>query len=207
MESSLVAFSLVAVVLVLTPGPDFAVVVPNAMRGRGIATTLGTVSGLTVHAAIAAAGLSVVILASDVAFSVVKYLGAAFLLFLGLRTLWQSRGAKADRPRVAPRGSEALPRWRAFRQGLLVNVLNPKAPLIYLSVMPQFLAPGVPAQPQLVAMSVLLVAIAAAWYLTLTALVHRLRPILRRFSTWIDRATGAVLVLLGVGTALQVRSP
>jgi threonine/homoserine/homoserine lactone efflux protein len=207
MGSSLLAFSLVAVILVLTPGPDFAVVVPNALRGRGIATTLGTVSGLTIHAAIAAAGLSVVILASDLAFSIVKYLGAAFLLFLGLRTLWQSRGAKADGAQAASQGSDDLPRWRAFPQGLLVNVLNPKAPLIYLSVMPQFLDPNLPAHAQLVAMSGLLVAIAAVWYLTLTALINKLRPILRRFSTWIERATGAVLILLGVGTALQTRSP
>ena len=86
MGHGLLGFALVALVLVLTPGPDFAIVVPNALRSRraGVATALGTATGLAIHALIAALGLSAIVLASDAAFSVVKYVGVAFLVLLGI---------------------------------------------------------------------------------------------------------------------------
>lgn len=205
MTSSLLAFAAVALVLVLTPGPDFAVVVPNALRGRGIATSLGTASGLAIHAAIAVAGLSSIILASDVVFSFVKYAGATFLAYLGVRALWKSRNAQPRKRRVPVSAPVPLTSSRAYRQGLLVNVLNPKAPLIYLSIMPQFLQPSQPATAQLLAMSAVLVGCALAWYMTLTMLVERLRAVIRRFATWIDRVTGAVLIGLGIRVALETR--
>lgn len=205
MTASLLAFAAVALVLVLTPGPDFAVVVPNALRGRGIATSLGTASGLAVHAAIAVAGLSSIILASDVAFSIVKYAGAAFLAYLGIRALWKSRNAQPSKQRIPASAPVPLTSRRAYQQGLLVNVLNPKAPLIYLSIMPQFLQPTQPATAQLLAMSAILVGCALSWYMILTLLVTRLRPVIERFGAWIDRATGVVLISLGIRVAFETR--
>ncbi|XAS75660.1 LysE family translocator [Dermatophilaceae bacterium Sec6.4] len=207
MEAALLTFSAVAFLLVVTPGPDFAAVVPNALRGRpaGIATALGTASGLAVHAGIAAAGLSTIVLASDCAFSLVKYLGAAFLVLLGLRALWRSRGSKtAEEPRTTV-PSRPLPIGRAYRQGLMVNVLNPKAPLIYLSVMPQFLQTNVSTTAQLLAMSAILVAIALTWYTTLTFLVAVFRPVIERFRASIDRFTGLILITLGIRVAFETR--
>ncbi|MEO9199593.1 MAG: LysE family translocator, partial [Antricoccus sp.] len=168
MKSALFAFSLVALLLVVTPGPDFAVVVPNALRGRrtGIATAFGTASGLAVHAAIAAAGLSAIILASDLAFSIIKYLGAAFLILLGIRALWKSRRSHDKREPSTTKPTRPLSVGGAYRQGLMVNVLNPKASLIYLSIMPQFLQPNVSTTHQLLAMSAILVALALTWYLS-----------------------------------------
>ncbi len=200
-------FSVVALLLVVTPGPDFAVVVPNALRGRpaGIATALGTASGLAVHAGVAAAGLSAVVLASDVAFSLVKYLGAAFLVVLGVRALWKSRGINPGKELPSTVPPRPLPVWHAYRQGLMVNVLNPKAPLIYLSIMPQFLQPNISATAQLVAMSAILDAIALTWYLSLTFLVAVFRPVIERFRAWIDRFTGAILITLGIRVALESR--
>lgn len=200
-------FSAVVLLLVVTPGPDFAVVVPNALRGRptGFATALGTASGLAVHAGIAAAGLSAIVLASDLAFSLVKYLGAAFLVLLGLRAWWKSRAPNTTKEPSAVVPSRPLPLWHAYRQGLMVNVLNPKAPLIYLSVMPQFLQPNVSATGQLLAMSAILVTIALTWYTTLTFLVAVFRPVIERFRAWIDRCTGAILITLGIRVALETR--
>lgn len=196
-----------ALLLVVTPGPDFAVVVPNALRGRraGIATALGTGSGLAVHAGIAAAGLSAIVLTSDRAFSIVKYLGAAFLILLGIRALWKSRGTHQDKKASTFKPSHPLPLRRAYRQGLLVNVLNPKAPLIYLSIMPQFLQPHVSTTAQLLAMSGILVGIALVWYVLLTFLVTVLRPMIEQFRAWIDRVTGAILITLGIRVALESR--
>ena len=101
--------------------------------------------------------------------------------------------------------SRPLPLWHAYRQGLMVNVLNPKAPLIYLSVMPQFLQPNVSATGQLLAMSAILVTIALTWYTTLTFLVAVFRPVIERFRAWIDRCTGAILITLGIRVALETR--
>lgn len=205
MVGSLLAFSAVALVLVITPGPDFATVVPNAVRGRGVATSLGTASGLAVHAGIAVAGLSSVILASDIAFSIVKYAGAAFLVYLGVRALWKSRttGVKSTPSVGATHGP--LTSGRAYQQGFFVNVLNPKAPLIYLSIMPQFLVTELSATVQLLAMSAVLVSLALGWYLILTLLVTHLRSVIERFRVWIDRTTGVVLIALGVRVALETR--
>ncbi len=203
------AFAGVALLLVLTPGADFAVVVPNALRSRrtGFATAFGTASGLAVHAGIAAAGLSAIVLASDLAFSAVKYAGAAFLVLLGIRALIKSRRDKAPAPTPAPAElrQKRLTLFGAYRQGLVVNVLNPKAPLIYLSVMPQFLQPQMPANAQLLWMSGILVAIALAWYLLLTVVIGLVRPAVQRFGAWIDRVTGVVLIGLGARVALESR--
>lgn len=207
MEPALLEFAVVALVLVLIPGPDFAVVVPNALRGpaTGTATAFGTASGLAVHAGIAAAGLSAVVLTSDLAFSAVKYLGAVFLLYLGVRSLWKSRRSHPQPAAPSPERPRVLT-WRAaYRQGLLVNLLNPKAPLIYLSVMPQFLQPTSSATAQLAAMSAILVGLALTWYTALTLLVGVLRPVIEQSRVWIDRVTGVVLIGLGVRVALESR--
>jgi len=111
MAHALLNFSLVALTLVLTPGPDFAVVVSNALRSRtaGLATASGTASGLAGHALIAAAGLSAVLLASDTAYATVKYAGAAFLIALGIRTIFKSRPPTRPQPTTL----RARPRPRA----------------------------------------------------------------------------------------------
>lgn len=207
MGAALLGFAAVALVLVMMPGPDFAVLVPNALRGRGagIATAVGIACGLAVHAGIAVAGLSAIVLASDLAFTAVKYLGAAFLLVLGFRALWKSRGRQTEQQAHAPDWSRPLTTGTAYRQGLLVNVLNPKAPLIYLSIMPQFLQPTSSSTQQLLAMSGVLVGLALTWYVLLTLLISVLRPALSRFGSWIARVTGAMLIALGVRVALESR--
>lgn len=134
-----------------------------------------------------------------------KYAGAAFLAYLGVRALWKSRRASAVREPVAEPMLAPLSSQKAYRQGLLVNVLNPKVPLIYLSVMPQFLRPDQPVTLQLLAISVTLVSCALGWYVILTLLVTRLRPVIVRFGTWIDRVTGVVLIGLGIRVAPKTR--
>lgn len=222
---------LIALVLVITPGPDFAVVVPAALRSRraGYATALGTATGLAVHAAIAALGLAALMLASDLAFSLLKYIGAVFLIVLGLRILWMSRlqpgrlgrpGPVGTRPGVAgvtdvagvdasvvADAGGAVPLARCYRRGLLVNVLNPKAPLIYLSVLPPFVRTSAAwsTTGQLLVLSTVLVILALAWYLLLSTLIGALRGFLIRFRVWIDRATGGVLIALGLRLAVQAR--
>ena len=182
MSANLLAFFAMAFILVVTPGTDFSVVVPNALRSRsaGIATA--------------------------VAFSVVKYAGAIFLVVLGVRALLRSRSTYGSGERSQPAPCERpLGVTRAYRQGLTINVLNPKAPLIYLSIMPQFLETDSPQTVQLWMMSAILVGTALVWYVALSFLVTAVRPLVERFRLWIDRVSGAVLIVLGIRVAAEVR--
>ncbi len=228
MGHGLLAFTVVALVLVVTPGPDFAVVLPHALESRraGIATACGTASGLALHAAVAAVGLSAVVLASAEVFTAVKLVGAVFLAVLGVRALWGSRrAARLGRPpaastsprtRTGERGGDSdsggwdattrpLTTRRAYGRGFGVNILNPKVPIIYLSVMPQFLDPRTATTPQLLLMAAVLVGLALGWYLLLTVLVQPVKHVVVRFRHWIDRVTGTVLIGLGIRLALEHR--
>jgi threonine/homoserine/homoserine lactone efflux protein len=138
-----------AVVLLLTPGPAVIYIVTRSVdqgRRAGLISVLGVHAGTLVHVAAAAAGLSAVLVASATAFSVVKYLGAAYLIYLGIRQLI----ARAPEPTdvtlaAAPRLS------RAFIDGFIVNVLNPKTALFFLAFLPQFVTVSAGAVPTQIA--------------------------------------------------------
>ena len=144
----LALFLAAALVLLLTPGPAVLFIVARTVeRGRraGLVSALGAATGTLFHIAAAALGLSALLLSSALAFSVVKYLGAAYLILLGLRTLL-SRDAEAASAVEAP---SAAPLWQIYRQAVLVNVLNPKTALFFFAFLPQFVDPkggAVPAQ-------------------------------------------------------------
>jgi threonine/homoserine/homoserine lactone efflux protein len=137
--TSLGIFVVAALVLLLTPGPAVLYIVARSIdqgRRAGLVSMLGVHAGTLVHVAAAAAGLSAVLAASATAFSVVKYLGAAYLVYLGLRRLVASAPAAAN-------GSPEAPRLRrAFVDGVVVNVLNPKTALFFLAFLPQFVDVG-----------------------------------------------------------------
>ena len=144
---SFLAFLVAAVILAVTPGPGIAYVVARTVAGgrtEGLASCLGTGMGGMLHVLAAALGLSLIVAQSAVAFSVVKYLGAAYLIYLGLRLLLRRDDAfKIDR--VAAQGAR-----RALVEGVLVEALNVKTALFFLAFLPQFVAPGEPLVPQLV---------------------------------------------------------
>jgi threonine/homoserine/homoserine lactone efflux protein len=133
-STSLWLFSLAALALLVIPGPAVLyVVVQSAEQGRrvGLASVAGIHLGTLVHVAAAAAGLSAIIVASALAFSVVKYAGAAYLIYLGVRKLLE-RDERVD----VERSRESL--QRAFARGAMVNVLNPKTAIFFLAFLPQF---------------------------------------------------------------------
>ncbi|MCH8684142.1 LysE family translocator [Pedomonas mirosovicensis] len=137
----LMAFAVAALALNVTPGADMTLVGVSAARGglrSGVAASLGIMVGCCAHILFAVAGLSALIAASQTAFTVLKWAGAAYLLYLawGLVRKAPAAGDKPDAP-AAP----ASP-WRAFRQGALVNVANPKVGLFFLAFLPQFLDPA-----------------------------------------------------------------
>ena len=158
--SSYFAFLVAAAILALTPGPGIAYVVARtaaAGRAEGLASCIGTAFGGFLHVGAAALGLSVLLVQSAFAFSVVKYIGAAYLIFLGLRLLL-FKSPIGDAPTHAPAVS-ALGVRRAVRDGILVEAFNVKTAMFFLAFLPQFLVPGPAVVLQLVVMGTVCVAL------------------------------------------------
>jgi threonine/homoserine/homoserine lactone efflux protein len=179
-----IGFLAVAVVVIVAPGPDFALTLKNSMRGGGAATALGVVTGQVVWVGATAAGVAALLAASHPAFVALRLVGAVYLVWLGLATLL-ARGGHT------PRHGAGSP----FRQGLLSNLANPKMPVFFISLLPQFggsyLALG--------AHGLVFAALTLCWL----ALVSRgagmlLVPRVRRI---VDVVTGVVLVALGLRLA------
>jgi len=203
--SRLGLFVVAALVLLLTPGPAVLYIVTRSVdqgRRAGLVSVLGVHAGTLVHVAAAAAGLSAVLAASATAFSVVKYLGAAYLIYLGVRQLVSRIGEPAD---VA---FTATPRLsRAFVDGFVVNVLNPKTALFFLAFLPQFVSVSRGAVPvQIACLGIVFCALGLVtdglYALTAGTAAHWLRArrgiaLTRR---WIP---GTMYIGLGLATALS----
>ena len=143
---SLLAFALAALILAITPGPGIAYVVARTVAGgrsEGLASCLGTGLGGFVHVAAAALGLSLLIAQSALAFGLVKYVGAATLVYLGIGMLLRKQQAN-DVGQVQSRGAR-----RAFAEGIVVEGMNVKTALFFLAFLPQFTSPNAPLAPQM----------------------------------------------------------
>ena len=200
----LAGFLAVATVVVITPGPDMALVARNTLAGgrsSGFATAAGTCSGLLVHSIAAALGLSALLLASSQAFTIVRTAGAVYLVWLGLRGLLSSGRTSLGEPDRA----RAVPPWTAFRQGLLTNVLNPKVALFFVALLPQFAAPGERFGVRLLTLMALFIAMGLLWLAGYTVAIHAAGGFLNRASICraIKRVIGAILVVLGLRLAFE----
>ena len=144
-STSLLGFVAAALVLLLIPGPGVLYIVARSLsqgHRAGLVSVLGLSIGALVHVAAATAGLSAILLASATAFGIVKTLGAGYLIYLGIRTLF-ARGPAASVEASAPR-----PLYRLFRDGVVVSVLNPKIAVFFLAFLPQFVEPSRGPVPQ-----------------------------------------------------------
>ncbi|WP_345673895.1 LysE family translocator [Yinghuangia aomiensis] len=192
--------------LTLIPGTSFTLVTQKVIAGSrrdGVLVAFGTTCGLLVHATFAAVGLSALVMASAEALTVVKILGAAYLVWLGIAT-WRSTRAT---PAPANRRHWRVP-WTGlggFGQGLWSNALNPKAASVYLTLVPQFLTADRAVAPQIAALAVAHVLVVLAWLLFWTSVVAATRHVVEapRFRRWISRASGTVLIGLGLRTAVE----
>jgi threonine/homoserine/homoserine lactone efflux protein len=201
-STSLWLFSVAALALLAIPGPAVLyIVVQSAEQGRraGLASVAGVHLGTLVHIAAATAGLSALIVASALAFSIVKYAGAAYLVFLGIRKLLEREEAQVELERDTLR--------RAFVRGVVVNVLNPKTALFFLAFLPQFVDAdrgGVWSQVLVLGLTFIGLGLVSDSLYALAAgsvanLLRRKRRIMRYFS-------GGVYVTLGVVASLAKRS-
>jgi threonine/homoserine/homoserine lactone efflux protein len=197
LEQSLIAFTAAAALMTVTPGLDTALVLRTAtVEGtrRALFAGLGICLGCLAWGAVVAAGLGVLLAASELAYTILKYAGAAYLAWLGLKLILSGRTGFAEGAASGPGGAGAAA-W--FRRGLLTNLLNPKVGVFYVSFLPQF----VPAGANVAATTLLLAAIHALlgliWFAALILATRPIAAALRKPRTIriLDRATGAVFLL------------
>ena len=212
-------FMLAGVLLNLTPGPDVLYIVNQSLRGgvrRGLVAAWGITAGCFVHVAAAALGLGAVLATSTDAFNLIKWMGAAYLLWMGSRLLWRTSQAAGDEVAVSPQAMAALPsesspeevpRMRAvFFGAFATNALNPKVALFFLAFVPQF----IPAQAADPAWSFVLLGclfnlnsllVCMAWALAAAWLSHRAHR-LQRGMRHLDRLAGLLFIGFGLKLAL-----
>jgi threonine/homoserine/homoserine lactone efflux protein len=202
------AFVGVAALVIVTPGPDTALTVRNALlggRGAGVATAVGVAAGLAVWTTLASAGIAALLVASEPAFVAVKLVGAAYLVLLGAQTL-----VHAWRGRPREDGGQEAARLRpgvAARQGLLNDLANPKIAVFFTTLLPQFAPAHGPAFATLFALGLLFCAMTFAWLCVYSvAVAHAGRALRRpRIRRVLDAVMGATLVALGVRVAVERR--
>jgi threonine/homoserine/homoserine lactone efflux protein len=193
-----------SIVLLLTPGPAVLYVVTRSVeqgRAAGLVSVLGICTGTLVHVTAAALGLSALLMSSALAFAAIKYLGAAYLVLLGVQAL--------VRPQAAPERVvvETVPLRRVFTQGVIVNVLNPHTALFFFAFLPQFVRTSNGAVPlQMLTLGLLFVALSATtdsgWALAAGTAGNWLKR-RRRFSSGGRYITGGALIGLGAAAALR----
>ena len=207
MDGRFAAFVAVSALLIVTPGPDMALVTRNAIRfGQRAAslTALGVSLGILVWGVASVLGVAILLQRSAVAFTILKLAGAAYLIWLGVRAL--RHGGHAMPETGAEPASQTMPARTSLLQGLLGNLLNPKAGVIFVTVIPQFVRPG-DAPPRLGAMLAVFEVIILVWLNLYGFLVVRSARgrAGRRIRAVINRVTGLVLIGLGARVALEQR--
>ncbi|MBN8233224.1 LysE family translocator [Corallococcus macrosporus] len=206
---SLLAFVVAAFILAITPGIDTAMVLrTSALEGprRAGFAAVGICLGCLVWGGAVALGLGALLAASQVAYTVLSWAGAAYLVWLGIGLLWKPRSrfvAEEAAPHAeVHRGATA---W--LRRGLLTNVLNPKVGVFYVTFLPQFVPQGVPVMAYTFLLAVIHAVAGAVWFALLIGVTAPLGRILRRpaFMKTMDRLTGCVFIAFGAKLALSRR--
>ncbi len=209
LDAHVLAFTGVAALLTITPGADTMLVLRAVLaRGprAGLLAAAGICLGLFIHAMLSALGLSLLLVRSAIAFEAVKLLGAAYLVFLGIQSLWHSARGRLDGLADVPAQSTQLSS-RSFLEGLLTNILNPKVAIFYLAFLPQFIVPG----DWVLGKSLLLAGIHAVlgiiWLSLVVLLLGRMRAVLTRpvVQRRLEAVTGLLLIAFGLRLSFEQR--
>jgi threonine/homoserine/homoserine lactone efflux protein len=205
MPHHVLVFLLGSIVVTVVPGPDMALITRQVVtRGRRAAqaTIFGNLSGLVVHGTALVVGLSALLVASATAYRVVKLLGAAYLVYLGVQSFLQARRTRAadtaDDVAVTTRK-----RGSPYRQGVVSTVLNPKPALFFVSFLPQFVDRHGDVAAQIALLAAIHIVVGFVWLTAYASFVSRLHAAITRprVKAALERATGAVLIALGLRVA------
>jgi len=205
-DSRLVAFVGLAALLTILPGADMALVTKNVLtvgRRRTLATIAGIGAGCALHATASALGLSAILATSATAYYVLKTIGAGYLVWIGLQSI-RDAGKPAAPAMTRSSRHQAL---GPFFQGFLTDVLNPKVAVFYLTFLPQFISPGEPVLRRSLLLAAVHIAMGFVWLTAYAWFVDRLGAVLTRpaVKTWLERATGGLLIALGTRLAWERR--
>lgn len=196
--------------VIVVPGPDTAVVTKNVlMHGRrtALGTSFGVSAGLLVWTLAAAVGVASVVRASAVAFTILKLIGALYLIWLGVQALRAARHAVAGEQSSAAPRRPAVGALGGFRQGFLSDLANPKIGVFFTSLLPQFVDPGRPVLVPFLALGVVFVLMTILWLVLYCLVASRAAETLQRprVRAALDRVTGVVLIALGLRIAAEHR--
>jgi threonine/homoserine/homoserine lactone efflux protein len=202
--ATLALFCASSLALLLVPGPAVLYIVTRSVaqgRGAGMVSVLGVHAGSVVHVVAAALGISALLAASSVAFTMLKFLGAAYLIWLGVRKLMERPGGEAQAAEMVPTS-----KTRLFWEGFVVNVLNPKTAIFFLAFLPHFVVPAAgPVAPQIVLLGVLWIVLGlasdAGYALLSAALAGRMRGSATAHRR-LNVGSGLIYLALGATAAL-----
>ena len=201
-----VLFFSTALALNIAPGPDLLYILTKTVaNGKrvGIASSLGVCTGALFHVGAASFGLSAILVSSALAFSIVKYIGVGYLLYLAYHSFKSAGTSLSITSDEQPKESA----WKAFKQGVLVDILNPKVAIFFMAFLPQFIREGHGAVPiQLLYLGLLVVAVAVVVEVSYVLLAAKLTQKLstsKGVSVLLDRVVGTVFVALGIKLAVS----
>jgi RhtB (resistance to homoserine/threonine) family protein len=200
---NLPAFLLAGILLILTPGADTMYILSRSIsqgKKAGIFSVLGIVTGTLFHTTFAAFGLSLIIAKSAMAFNLLKYVGAIYLAYLGMKMILSKSESKLE-PTIVQSNSRKL-----YISGILTNVLNPKAALFFLVFLPQFVKPSEAHNPvPFLILGIIFIIPGTIWCMMLVVFAARLSKKIRsnnKISLWLNRVTGGFFIVLGLKLAL-----
>lgn len=201
--NDLFTFLVLSLFVVMSPGIDTALITKRTIsdgRKDGYKMALGLSTGSLVHTFAAAFGISAILMQSAVAFEIVKYIGALYLIYLGLSSLISKKKVASDENENNPEIKKS-----AFKQGLFSNVLNPKVAMFFLTFLPQFVKTGEDATQQLIMMGVIYTVLSITWFFVYVLLINYLRVWLMspKVQRIMDKATALVLIGFGLKLALD----
>jgi RhtB (resistance to homoserine/threonine) family protein len=200
-------FVITCIFLIILPGPDTAIMTKNILtvgKQGGFKTMLGICCALSIHTLTAIVGLSAIIAKSALLFSIFKYIGAVYLIYLGIKSLWALRSKETTEI------SETIAKSKhknesSFKQGFFTNLLNPKIAVFFLTFLPQFVNPGSHTFMPFLILGITYIILTVVWYLFYIYLLNQISTFMKKPQTQkiIEGITGTILIGFGIKLALE----
>ncbi|MGE7602362.1 LysE family translocator [Peribacillus sp. NPDC097675] len=200
-------FIMMCILLILLPGPDTAIATKNTFlvgKTGGLQTMFGTCCALLIHTTAAVLGLSAIIVKSSLLFSIFKYAGAVYLIYLGIKTLWGLRNREVAATDEMP-AEYKYENKSCFKQGFLTNLLNPKVAVFFLTFLPQFVNPGHDTFLPFLLMGATYTILTALWFFFYIYLLNQISAFMKKPRTQMvfEGITGTILIGFGLRLALE----